>query len=89
MELPGQGSDPNHSWHLGRTCSAAGSLTHWAGLGIEPASHCSQDTANPVAPWQELQVIDDQRSMGGELDGCSKLSPGVSSRRGVVIISLL
>ena len=55
MELPGQGSDPSHSCELRQSSSNAGSLTHCAGLGIKPASRCSQDTADSIAPQQELR----------------------------------
>ena len=48
MEFPGKESDPSHS------CGNTGSLTHCAGLGIEPASQSSQNAAYPVAPQQEL-----------------------------------
>ena len=47
-ELPGQGSD--------LSSSHAGSLTHCAGLGIEPTSQHPQDTANPFSPQRELQL---------------------------------
>ena len=49
----GQGSDPSQSCNL--CCCNAGSLTHCAELGIEPASQCSRDTSDPIAPQQELQ----------------------------------
>ena len=53
--IPGIRSEPwprtkLHLWH-------AGSLTNWAGLGIEPASHQSQDSARPIVPQRELQSI--------------------------------
>ena len=54
MEVPGQGSDPIHSCKLSHSCGNAGFLTHCAGLGIEPMSQRSQDTANPIAPQWEL-----------------------------------
>ena len=38
------------------SCSNAGSITHCAGLGMEPASQGSRDTTNPVAPQRNLQV---------------------------------
>ena len=38
------------------TAVASGSLTHYAGLGIEPVTHRSQDAADLV-PQQELQVF--------------------------------
>ena len=55
MELPGQGSDPSCSHRPGHGCANARSLTHCAGLEIEPASQCSQDTADPTAPQREFQ----------------------------------
>lgn len=49
MQLPSQGSEQSHS------CSNAGSLTHWAGPGIKPASlqlprHCRSSYAIAGAP---------------------------------------
>ena len=44
MELPGQGSDPSHSCDLHCNCGNAGSLTHYARPGIEPASQSLRDT---------------------------------------------
>ena len=52
----GHGSDPSPSCDLYRSCGNRGSLTHRAGLGIEPVSRCSRDTANPIAPLQELPM---------------------------------
>ena len=52
--VPRPGLDPSLSFNLRHSCSNAGSLTHCAGLGIEPASQGSQDTADPIAPQQEL-----------------------------------
>ena len=49
-----QESDPNCSCNLNRSCSNAGSLTHCAGPGIEPASQHSQDATDPVLPQKEL-----------------------------------
>ena len=57
MEFLGQGSDLSHHCNLSCNCRNARSLTHCAGLGIEPASQDSQDAADPVAPWQELQEM--------------------------------
>ena len=54
MELPVQESDPSHSRELSCSYDNAISLTHCAQLGIEPASQCSKDAANPVVPQQEL-----------------------------------
>ena len=53
MEFLAQGSDPSHSHKPSRSCGNTGSLTHSAGLGIEPAFQCFQDTAYPIGPWQE------------------------------------
>ena len=53
MELPGQGSDLSHSRDLGHSCNAR-SLSHCAGLGIEPASQRSQDAAHPILPQREF-----------------------------------
>ena len=53
-ELQGQTSDPSHSYKLSHSYGNTGSLTHWAGLGIEPVSQCSQDVADPIAPQREL-----------------------------------
>ena len=47
MEFPGQESDPSHSCDLSHS-SNAGSLTHWDGLGIKPAS---QDAEMPPIPF--------------------------------------
>ena len=41
----GRGSDPRHSFDLSHSCDNAGSLTHCAGPGIEPASQRSQETS--------------------------------------------
>ena len=58
MEFPGQGSDLSHSWNdLSCSCGNAGSLTLCAGLGIEPASQCSRDAADPVVPQRELLFL--------------------------------
>ena len=49
-------SSPNYNLH--HSCSNAGSLTHCAGLGIEPAFQRSSDAANPVVPQRErLRVL--------------------------------
>ena len=53
MEFPGQGSGQSSRCHPSRGCSNAGSLTHSAGPGIDPASQHSQGTAHPVAPQRE------------------------------------
>ena len=54
MELPGQGSDPSHSHNQSHSCGNTGSFTHCAGPGIEPASRCSREAADPAAPQREL-----------------------------------
>ena len=56
MEFLGQGSDS--SCDLSCRGRNAESFTRCARLGIEPASQCSQDATNPVAPqWELLQDI--------------------------------
>ena len=55
MEFPGQGSDLSRSCDPRYSCGNRGSLTHCAELGIEPATQCTRDVANPIAPQQELQ----------------------------------
>ena len=55
MEFPGQGSDASHSCDPCHSCSSAGYLTHWDGLGIGLASQHSRDAADPIGPWRELQ----------------------------------
>ena len=47
-EFPGQGSDPSYSCDLYCSCGNARSLTHYAGLGMEPVSQCSQEAADPI-----------------------------------------
>ena len=54
MEFLGQGSDLSHSCDLSRSGGNAGSLNHCARPRMEPASQRSQDTADPVAPQQDL-----------------------------------
>ena len=41
--------------NLHHSCGSARFLTHYARPGIKPVSQCSRDTADPIAPWQELQ----------------------------------
>ena len=48
---PGQGSDPSLSSHLSSSHGNTGSLTHCAGPGIEPASHCSHGCTTVGIPW--------------------------------------
>ena len=38
-------------------CGNARSLKHCARLGIKPASQCSQDADDPIAPQQEQMII--------------------------------
>ena len=55
MEFLGQGSDLSYRCDLSHKCSNARSLTHCAGLGIEPVPQCSQDATIPTAPqWVPL-----------------------------------
>ena len=54
MEFPGGGSDLSHSCDSCCSWSSAGSLTHWARPGVEPASWGYRDTDDPVSPQQEL-----------------------------------
>ena len=54
MGFLGQGSDPSHSCDLHCICSNNTFLTHCARLGIESASWCGRDAADPLAPQQEL-----------------------------------
>ena len=44
-------------WDTGDPGDNARSLTHCAGLGMEPAFQSSQDIAGPVAPLQELLIL--------------------------------
>ena len=60
--VPGPGIRSKHSCNLNHSCcdlchscSNPGSLTDCARLGIELASQCSRDAADPIAPQQELQ----------------------------------
>ena len=48
MEFPSQGLDPSHSCDACCSCGNAGSLTHCAWPGTEPASQCSRDTTSPI-----------------------------------------
>ena len=43
MEFPSQGSDLSHSCNPSQSCRNTGSLIHYWGLGIKPASYHSQD----------------------------------------------
>ena len=49
-EFPGHGSDPRCSCNLSHSCGNNGSLSHCAGLGIERAFRCSQDSTDPIVP---------------------------------------
>ena len=71
---PGQGSEPNLTFHLRRSCSNAGSLTHCAGLGIKPASWHCRDTSNPITPQREL--------LGGQFKSSLQPQPGKQIRVG-------
>lgn len=53
-ELPRQRSELSCSHNLSCSCSNASSLTHCAGLQMEPMSQRSQYTADPLAPQWEL-----------------------------------
>ena len=57
MESLGQGSDPSRSCNLSCSGGHARSLTHCAGPGIEPASQCPQEAADPIAPQCELHIL--------------------------------
>ena len=48
MKFPGRGSDSSHSPDPSCSCGSTGSLSHSAGMAIEPASQRFQDAANPV-----------------------------------------
>ena len=54
MGFQGQESDPSPGCDLCHSCGNAGSLTHCARPGIEPASQRSQDITNPSAPQREV-----------------------------------
>ena len=43
--------------HLHCSCGNTGSLTHCARPGMEPASWCCRDAADPVVLQSELQMI--------------------------------
>ena len=51
MVFLGQGSDSSLS------CNNTGSLIHFVGLGIEPASQRSRDATDPVVPQRELLLL--------------------------------
>ena len=53
VEFLGQGLDLSHSCNL-CSCSNVRSLTHCAGMGIEPASQWSRDTTHLVGPQREF-----------------------------------
>ena len=57
VEFLGQRSDLSCSCDLYHSCHILGSLTHCVWLGIKPASQGSRDTADPVAPQQELFLV--------------------------------
>ena len=54
MEFPGQGSDLSCSQDFSRNYGNAGSLTHCAGPGIQPATQNSQNATDPIESQQEL-----------------------------------
>ena len=55
MEFLGQGSDLSCSCDLHSSCNNAGSSTHCDGMGINPASQCCRDAADPIVSQQKLQ----------------------------------
>ena len=57
MELRSQGLDPIHNLNLSHRYGNPGSLTHCAGLGINPVSQCTQGAPNSIAPQQGLCVF--------------------------------
>ena len=57
MEFPGQGSYLSYSHALICSHGSTGSPTHSVGPGIEPVPQRSQDTANPIAPQQEVLLV--------------------------------
>ena len=57
MEFLGQGSDPSPSLGLSCGCGNAGSSTHCAGPGVEPATQSSPKATDPIAPQWELQTF--------------------------------
>ena len=75
MEFPNQGSDLSDSCHLGHSCGNARSLTHYAGLGIEPAFQRSQDATEPVAPQRELLKLVFKGSRQAAYHRSTTLSP--------------
>ena len=50
-------SDPSCRCNLSHSCGNTGSLTHCAGLGIEPASQCSQDATESHCTWADTPPI--------------------------------
>ena len=52
---PRWGSNPSSSCNLNWSCGNPRSLNHCDRPGIEPASQCSQDIADPLVPQRELQ----------------------------------
>ena len=47
INFPGKGSDLSRRFNLCCSSGNAGHLTHYSRLGMESASHCSRDAANP------------------------------------------
>ena len=68
MEFLDQESDGGYSHDLSYSCDNVRPLTHCATPGIKPASHCSQDSTDPIASqWQlllptlRIEETEDQR----------------------------
>ena len=82
MESPGQESDLSHSCNLSCSGCNAGSLTHCAGQGIEPASLHSRAATDPIAPHRELhtsgQLGSDWVKFGLELCSLFSKKPSTS-----------
>lgn len=57
MEVPEQETESEPQVQSTHSRSNEGSLTHYAGLGVEPASHCSQEAMDPVVPWSIIGLL--------------------------------
>ena len=57
MDFSSQGSDLSHSCNLSLSCGNAGSLTHCAGLGIEPESHAPEMLLIPLCHTRLLFFV--------------------------------
>ena len=72
MGFPSQGSDLSHKCDRSRSCGNAGSLTHCAGLGIEPVSQHSRGPTIPLhhsrSSWS--QILNPQHPSGNSLLFC-------------------